>query len=716
MARHDAVSPPIELSPAKKWLTAGGALLLWAAVTFFDFVTGKEFSFTLLYLAPISISIWFVGPVTSLVLCFLAAGSSIVIESIDGVAPLAAFWNAGIRLGIYLLFFLLFSYLREHRRSVLGANRAHKWIVAVALVPFVALAAASVFRSTPASDWLRTVTASWKSGTAPERSPLAELASLVEESLKASRPLLLGSRDPNGPSCVTISRTGDVRGGLPTSQGDLDGGPGTGLAVLHYFDRQHIKSPLADFKWHQSRLRRYLENNIDRGSDAEDLAQRSAAKVKEFGTAADAWSTLPTDLTPIDFNRRDDWPSYCLASLDAAVRDKNLPEVRHWARELAAATFWLEDLLRWRHFLYKNFLTALDFQAQCESLFTSAESQAGKYEPEATFSQFPVGVLGLNGKGNTYEVERQAERLFSMPVERLAALERHEQSAPSSLWMPPGARDAFSQLRSVLSPDNQRTWDLAAQTPYEHGYLLNMLFRARRAELLDNLQQVLKTFDARNPHANLDELMGVLMYRGHSFAGIEWGDRFQPQLVEAASKIAPRLTDLEALRAAWAWTNQFYKSENYGLTLTLRDALDQQRLDCVRATDMIATIFRNAGRSRMGHVRWSAETGGHSVAAYLGPDESTSKPVLADGLTPPHEPDVWPDCYFQGHVWPPGLESNGPPYAMELYTRGIDSYVWTQGYIVRGPNAGLLMTAGSPYSKQFPGDSTRKVFEGPYPK
>ena len=107
---------------------------------------------------------------------------------------------------------------------------------------------------------------------------------------------------------------------------------------------------------------------------------------------------------------------------------------------------------------------------------------------------------------------------------------------------------------------------------------------------------------------------------------------------------------------------------------------------------------------------------GHSVAAYLGPDEPASKPLLADGLTPPHEPEVWPDCYFQGHAWPPGLESNVPPYAMELYTRGIDSYVWTQGYVVRGPNAGLLMTAGNPYTKQFPSDSTRKVFDGPYPK
>ena len=51
---------------------------------------------------------------------------------------------------------------------------------------------------------------------------------------------------------------------------------------------------------------------------------------------------------------------------------------------------------------------------------------------------------------------------------------------------------------------------------------------------------------------------------------------------------------------------------------------------------------------------------------------------------------------------------------MELYVRGIDSYVWAQGYIVRGPNAGWLTTASIPYSKHFLAPSQQKVFEGPY--
>src|SRR5262249_27661444 len=162
-----------------------------------------------------------------------------------------------------------------------------------------------------------------------------------------------------------------------------------------------------------------------------------------------------------------------------------------------------------------------------------------------------------------------------------------------------------------------------------------------------------------NPHAKVGELMGVLMDRGHSFAGIEWGDRFQPTLQQAAVDIKTSESDREALQDAWAWTHNFYERRaKYGVSFTLREALEQKRLDCVRATDMIVAIFRNAGRTRIGNVRWCSETGGHSVAAYLGSDDAQTKPQLIDGLVPSHEVETWPDCYFHGHAWPPGLEAN----------------------------------------------------------
>ena len=146
---------------------------------------------------------------------------------------------------------------------------------------------------------------------------------------------------------------------------------------------------------------------------------------------------------------------------------------------------------------------------------------------------------------------------------------------------------------------------------------------------IDDLSTVLKKFDTLHPHATIGELLNELMYRGHSFAGLEWDDRFRPELMKAADEISLKKTDDEAFIDAWKWTNDFYQSPSaqYGVTFTLRDALDKKRLDCVRATDMIASIYRNSGRVGMGHIRWSSATCGHSVAAHLVSDDLNLKVI-----------------------------------------------------------------------------------------
>jgi hypothetical protein len=682
-------------------------------VGYLDYVTGRDLSFTLLYLAPISVAVWFVGPAAGLMLCCLAAASNMIVELSDRAPLGVALWNSAVRFGVYVIFYSLLSYLREHKPSGQIRPPVRRLIaVGVGIAAVTLVAAGIIQHQTPHKAPPHSV-----GSPAIAEGPVAELASLVQQSLRSSRPLLLGSRDPNGPSCVTISHTGDVEEVLPNNPGDLDGGPGTTMATLYYFDRQSIKSPMQDFNWHQTRLRKYLENNIDLNGPAEQVVHELTEKSAQFAEAANAWREIPTSVTSVGLSFNDDWLNYCATALDKAIAQRNLSGVKHWSAELAAAAFWLEDLLRWRGFLLKNHLAALDFQARCESLFLAAEQSHLNYMPDGTLSQFPAGVLGLNGKSNYYEVERQAERIFSMPADRFLEISENEHWTQGSVWMPPSSREVFLKLRAVLSEDNQKTWDMAARAPFEHSYLVNMLFRARSADLVDDLATVLKKFDARNHQARMGELLSVLMYRGHSFAGLEWGDRFQPELKTAADEIKPTETDLEALHDAWDWTNRFYLSPaQYGVTFTLRVALEQKKLDCVRATDMIAAIFRNSGRARLGHVRWCSETGGHSVASYMDLQHDLVKPKLADGLTPPQEPETWPDCYFHGHEWPPGLENNKPPYAMELYVRGIDSYIWAQGYIVRGPNAGELTSAAIPYSTHYKEESRQKVFDGPYPE
>jgi hypothetical protein len=169
------------------------------------------------------------------------------------------------------------------------------------------------------------------------------------------------------------------------------------------------------------------------------------------------------------------------------------------------------------------------------------------------------------------------------------------------------------------------------------------------------------------------------------------------------------------------WTSQFYRTQaQYGTTFTLNDALQQKKLDCVRATDMIGAVFRNAGRPRFGNVRWCGGTYAHSVAAFLTVgDDDKPRTLLADALDPKDQPELWPACYFKGHAWPPGLESaagGAKPYSAELYVRGLDSYLWAEGYIIRGPQAGTLTVAKIPYFPRRQEQSSQHVFEGPYPQ
>jgi hypothetical protein len=703
---------PPSLPPRIAFLTS---LLLLGIVVCAQYITACDASFTLFYLIPIATAAWFNGFRTGLLFCIAAAAATLLLRLSDQTSLAMEFWNTGIRFGVFSICLTLILHLKS---LAAGARVLRKMI----FLTVVCIASASALA---AMGWIvqRELSVSAVrdleiAPAAPEAAPsLAQLASLVETAVRSSRPILLGSRDPKGVSCVSVVRSGDVKETVPAQIGDVNGGPGTTIATLYGLDRTSCKSAMQDYAWHQNRLRTFLENEAVVNRPAAQRAHRLAEQARRFDEAAAAWTRLPPDLSAVEFHGNGDWLGYCTAQLNQAAAEKNLAGVKRWAGELDSAAFALDDLHRWLDFLVANYLTALDFQRECRSLFQAMDARHTEYNAQMTISYLPAGILCSNGIGNYTELERQAERLFFMPPDRLRELSHDQHLTPGSLWVAPGIRECFCRLQSVLSPENRKTWEAAARTPYEHSYLTNMLFRTWQTRSVDDLCAALKKFDAVYPRASVHELMSVLMYRGHSFAGLEWNDRYQTKLRAAAAEIGNTESDLEALFHACRWTHTFYRSpDNYGPTFTLRDALQQRKLDCVRATDMIGAIFRNAGRPRFGHVRWCCETSGHTVAAYLGRNDGKDKTMLVDALTTIPALEVWPDCYFHGHDWPPSLENNTTPYAAELYLRGLDSYIWAEGYIVRGPHAGRLTVAAVPYLPSRQETSTRKVFAGPYPQ
>lgn len=593
------------------------------------------------------------------------------------------------------------------------ANRGSAFWAAV-----VALAALVVISTWIAAKWHGRATSASDVPTqaiAPEQR-IARLAGMVDASMRASRPVLIGSRDPKGPSCVTVIKSGDLHSSRPNMMGDCNGGPGTTMAVLYSFDRQEIKSPQVDLNWHQARLKTWLENEVAVNIPAQELARELADASQQLLDDASNWTTVPDDLKSIGYQHKENWPGYCMTELDAAVARKDAAAVKQWAGELAQAALSLHDLHGWLDLLCHNHLQALEFQLKCASLFEETDAaMTGKYVPDKAISAFPAGVLSLNGWSNYFEIERQGERLFSIPPDRIEEISTNAHLTPASLWVSPAARACFLKLQSSLSPANQETFAKAARTPFEHSYLVNMLYHAWNADVADDMTHALRKFDASHPKATVGELMSVLMYRGHAFGGLEWSDRFAPELRTAADAISAELADPDAFASAVKWTNSFFRQSQYAPTFTLRDALDQKKLDCVRATDMIGAVYRNAGRPRFGNVRISAGTFAHSVAAYLGRStDEKPRTVVADALDQSQQTHDWPQFYFQNYAWPSEFNEPSKPYCAELYIRGLDNYVWLEGYIIRGPNAGTLMTTRLPYSTHPRPEATTRAFGGPF--
>ena len=713
----DRLAAGRQLPSGARWLGYSFVLALFVAIAAADVRWGDGRSLSLFYMVPVAFAAGISGSMAGGCIAALA-GVARMLAGIATAQPAAmAGWNAGMTIGLLVtVSFLIDAIVR--RRDV----RHVATIVAPGLVAGVAggvlltalgsgfsgslMALVAPLRpSRPASppadqpDVLRT----------DQEPPLTRLARTCERVLNQSRPLLVGSRDLSKGSCVDLVRSGQLTDRVPQSKGDLDGGPGTTLAVLLSFDRQGVHSALEDLHWHQTRLAAYLDNQIALNevpsATARDFHTVAAALADRLAAAAEP----PSDLGAAPAADESTWPGYCLRRLAAAAEEGDVERMRRWSRELAAAALWLADLHRWRIFLCENFRDALRFQALAREPFEAGTLDEAPYRYLAGPSNLPGGMLTLHGVENFLELERQAEMIFWVAPDQLAELEGDRHLTAESIHVPPAFRRAYLALAEPLREDNRRSLAAAARLPYEHSFLVNMLYRATAADTLPDVVEVLRRFDQLSPASTPEQLMGVLVYRGHSFSGIEWADRFQPILIEKAGALTGA-TDADAFADACRMGHElFEKRTAYGVTLSLRDAISRGVMDCVRTTDFVLDLFRNSDRSGIGHVRWAAGTAGHTVPALWG---AGTRVTLIDPLDP-RTAEAWPDAYFHGARWPEALRENPPAYTAELFVRGLDSYVWAQGYVIRGDRAGTLVKASIPYLRPFLHAGTETAFAGP---
>ena len=568
---------------------------------------------------------------------------------------------------------------------------------AIVLVAAGSAAAAGAELATPPSPPAparEQVTALWR-----------EVAATLAPTLNASRLLLLGQRDPNGPSCV---RPGRPKGVVFASRG----GPGTRLANHWRSSVPDRLSPAADFAWHQGTLRDLLQDIRKQNEQVLPQTIRLAATADQLARALGGSGIAPGALAASPASQRT-WPGYCAGCLVAALDRNDLAAARWWADELASATFALADLHRWLDYVVNNHLAAISFQARCKSLYLSCKATySGQFVFDPTLSCLPGGRAGYCALRNCLEVERQAERLFRVPDDYLlhrldgAAEPRRDgvDDVPAAGRMPPHLRSAFIGLRGHLSPAARQMWDLAARSPFNSSYLSNILYRTSTAGALDQLAVVLKRYDRAYAKPTQHGLMDVIFYRGGDpEGGYDWAERFEPRLMAAAATLGG--SDEQVLLGAQHFTRALIgTADHYAAAPSLREALDANRFDCINATNLIGCLYRNAGRAGFYNIRWSAGAAGHSVPAAEVARSEGRRIVVVDGFDNAQiAAELWPRAYLSNRRWPPGYRGPKPDvYAAELYTRGLDNYIWVEGYILRGPHAGALARVPVPYLPDLP--------------
>ncbi len=122
------------------WITIG--CLFVAGIGVADVVTGSELAFALFYLIPIVLVTWFSGRNLGLAISVIAAITWFIADALGGQSysqPAIGYWNATVRLGLFVVVTLLLPALRalEREREIArvdhltgSANRRHCFEVA----------------------------------------------------------------------------------------------------------------------------------------------------------------------------------------------------------------------------------------------------------------------------------------------------------------------------------------------------------------------------------------------------------------------------------------------------------------------------------------------------------------------------------------------------------------------------------------------------------
>jgi diguanylate cyclase (GGDEF)-like protein len=106
-----------------RWVTVAIALAFLGTVGLVDYLTGRDVSLSVFYVAPIALTTWFVNRRTGAIFALLSTFTWFLADDMGRphVQPLVPYWNAFVRLGFYLFMVVILAKLKltlEHERNL----------------------------------------------------------------------------------------------------------------------------------------------------------------------------------------------------------------------------------------------------------------------------------------------------------------------------------------------------------------------------------------------------------------------------------------------------------------------------------------------------------------------------------------------------------------------------------------------------------------------
>jgi diguanylate cyclase (GGDEF)-like protein len=119
----DAVDLAGLFAARPRWVTVGVALVFLVTLGWADWVTGRDVSLSVFYVAPIALTTWFVNKRTGAFFAFLSTVTWFLADDMGrpDVRPLVPYWNAFVRFGFYFVIVVIlakFKLTLAHERNL----------------------------------------------------------------------------------------------------------------------------------------------------------------------------------------------------------------------------------------------------------------------------------------------------------------------------------------------------------------------------------------------------------------------------------------------------------------------------------------------------------------------------------------------------------------------------------------------------------------------